>query len=373
MDLITTDFLNTKKVRLHFLWGLIFSFLLITCTGVKKENKPITIQWSGEKAEGITISKELFKDVTEDSVSKLTKIRLANKSTDILGAFTLSKEAISFKPLIAFTPGLKYEIIFSNSVISQFEIPAINTTEATELLSVYPTADTLPENALKLYITFSKPMQEGKALANITLTKNESDTISSPFLDLAQELWNKERTILTLWFDPGRIKRDLQPNKKSGTPLQQNNSYKIIINKDWRDENGLSLKSTYEKNFIVGARDSISPNPENWTIDQIKAATKDPLTVHLHEPLDYVLLKNVLRVMDDKGNGITGTIEIAKKETILIFTPTEAWKSGNYKLEIESILEDLAGNNLNRLFDRDLSKTGGNEKKKIYTKKFRVD
>ena len=63
-------------------------------------------------------------------------------------------------------------------------------------------------------------MQEGQALENITVIKNGKDTIPSIFLDLQPELWNKERTILTLWLDPGRIKRDLQPNKKLGLPLE---------------------------------------------------------------------------------------------------------------------------------------------------------
>ena len=40
------------------------------------------------------------------------------------------------------------------------------------------------------------------------------------FLDLQPELWNAEGTVLTLWLDPGRIKRDLIPNKELGIPLK---------------------------------------------------------------------------------------------------------------------------------------------------------
>ena len=39
---------------------------------------------------------------------------------------------------------------------------------------------------------------------------------------------------------------------------------------------------------------------------------------------------------------------------MLVFTPKRQWLSGYYTLEIEPRLEDVAGNNLERLFDKDL-------------------
>ena len=364
--------LLNKRIRFHFLWSLIFSFLLLACSGDKKENDPITIQWNGEKAEGITISRNSFKEITEDSIPKLLHVRLSDKTIDVLGEYTINNNLANFKPLISFTPGLKYEVYYSNKLIGEFEIPALNTA-ITEVLGIYPTTDTLPENALKLYIAFSKPIQEGNALRNITVVKNKIDTISSTFLDLDHELWNKDRTILTLWFDPGRVKRDLQPNKTLGKPLEEGNNYKIFINKEWRDEHGLELKSDYEKNFFVGERDNSSPNPDQWTTNTVKAATRESLVVFLNEPLDYILLKNAIQITDDKDNPITGTIEAIEKETRLNFTPTDAWKPGNYRIEIEGRLEDIAGNNLNRLFDKDLLKPDVRDQKNVYIKKFRVD
>ena len=69
-----------------------------------------------------------------------------------------------------------------------------------------------------------------------------------------------------------------------------------------------------------------------------------------------MLLKNAIRVVDNTGNVVNGVIEVEAEETILHFTPSATWSAGNYTLEIESRLEDLAGNNLNRLFDKDLTK-----------------
>ena len=179
--------------------------------------------------------------------------------------------------------------------------------------------------------------------------------------------------MLTLWFDPGRIKRDLQPNQNLGTPLQLNNRYKLVIDKNWRDERGLNLGSGYEKNFTVGKRDNASPDPANWDVNSPKASTKEALTINLHEPLDYLLLKNAINIVDNNGKAIEGAFVPTSKENILNFTPAQAWQRAEYTIKIEARLEDLAGNNLNRLFDNDLTQPVKKDQQKIFVKKFRVN
>ena len=127
---------------------------------------------------------------------------------------------VIFKPMIAFTRGLKYKVYVRNELIDEIaDTDLLIQSTAPEVVAVYPALDTLPENLLKFYIRFSKPMQEGDELQHIHLIKDGRDTMSSVFLDL--ELWNNERTMLTLWLDPGRIKRELQPNKLLGPPLNK--------------------------------------------------------------------------------------------------------------------------------------------------------
>jgi hypothetical protein len=260
----------------------------------------------------------------------------------------------------------------SNKLLNEIEIPFDATSFAPEVIAIYPTSDTVPLNLLKIYIAFSKPMQEGQSLNNITVIKNRQDTIPSVFLDLQPELWNQERTMLTLWLDPGRIKRDLQPNKAMGSPLQQGANYQIVIRKDWRDAGGVSLAKEFRKDFIVGLRDSLSPGTENWTILAPKAGSRQPLKIELHEPLDYVLLKNAVRIVDSKGNVLNGLIETTTDESILNFIPSVDWRSAEYTIEVESRLEDLAGNNLNRLFDRDISQPGKTTPEEIHRRTFHI-
>lgn len=374
MDVITGNALQNNKTMTWIVGTLALSVvLLISCNGSEKEQGSVEIGWKGGKAESIIISRLLLDKIPQDSIGEVLKIHLIHTTTPILGEYIMEHEAVIFRPLIAFTPGLKYEVRLAKKLISEIEILPNDLHEAPVVVTVYPTGDTLPVNLLKIYIRFSKPMEEGQALKNIQVIRNNADTIPLIFLDLQQELWNKERTILTLWLDPGRIKRDLQPNKKLGPPLLEGSSYQIFIKKDWRDIEGVFLANPYRKNFVVSSKDSLSPNPKDWTVELPKTGSSQSLEIELHEQLDYILLKNTVRILDDKGNILSGALEPGAMETILNFIPSSKWQPGNYTVEIESRLEDLAGNNLNHLFDKDITRHNRVVQKQVYTRSFRLN
>lgn len=367
-----TDLINNKKIRFHFIWSLVFSFLLIGCADKKKETLSVNIQWNGNRAESIVVPLKLLPYIPKDSIELLLQIQLANTNAPILGEYIITEDAVVFQPLIAFTRGLKYQVRLRDNLLSEIEIPLNNAQPAPEVVAIYPSSDTVPLNLLKIYIVFSKPMQEGQSLNNIAVIKNGKDTIPSIFLDLQPELWNKERTILTLWLDPGRIKRDLQPNKKMGLPLEQGGSYQIIVKQNWQDMEADSLAFIYRKEFMVGLWDNSSPDIRDWTMVIPKSGSNEPLKIELHESLDYLLLKNTFRIIDSKGNVIKTVIETDSEEMVLNLIPSVAWSSGDYIVEIESRLEDLAGNNLNRLFDREITNKSKELQKEIYTMSFHI-
>jgi hypothetical protein len=203
------------------------------------------------------------------------------------------------------------------------------------------------------------------------LLKNGHDTAKHVFLDLQPELWNNDRTMLTVWLDPGRIKRDLQPNKQMGTPLQPGLHYVLIV-KDWQDTEGGKLQKPWQKDFFTGSRDSISPDIEKWAFPIPIKGTVEPLKINLGEPLDYMLLNNSIRLIDDIGSLVPGKLVTLDHETVLQFVPTRPWKAGRYILECESRLEDLAGNNLNRLFDMDLATRHSEDQRSVHKLEFRI-
>ncbi len=50
-----------------------------------------------------------------------------------------------------------------------------------------------------------------------------------PLLELGEELWNQDMTRLTLFIDPGRIKRGVKPLEELGPSLEEGKDYELII------------------------------------------------------------------------------------------------------------------------------------------------
>ncbi|HTE27813.1 hypothetical protein [Flavitalea sp.] len=342
-----------KKIRLGGTLSLIFfAFVLgLSCSNNSKEE--VSLVWENKKAKGVTVSKHLLKEDELDSIRHNLVVHLKDQPTAVLGDYLLVSDHVLFTPAFPFTAGKEYEVVYKQKLLKQFSIPFPDSADAPRLLGLYPSTDTLPENILKLYLNFSAPMREGESLKHISLVNNKGDTLHDTFLDLQPELWNPERNVLTVWFDPGRIKRDLIPNLRLGNPLKSGEVYTLLVSSDWKDARGLPLKEEYRRNFIINIRDSISPDPNKWKIDLPVAGTKEPLKIEFPEPLDYFLLKEVITVTDQLGRVVPGLIRITAKEHGIDFYPQTKWTEGEYHLRVGSHLEDLAGNNINRLFEKD--------------------
>lgn len=360
-----------RMIRLSYALSLIF-FVCIFPACAPEGSKEITIVRNKGQAVGIAVPKRFLDHVPGDAFSKVLHVRVENNTIAMLGEYTASGNYIIFKPLVPLSPGMNYEVLLQNKIIGKLTIAMPNAAGAPQLLTVYPTADTLPENLLKLYLQFSAPMREGEAMQHVFISDHQGDTLQDILLDLQPELWNSERTALTLWLDPGRIKRDLIPNRQKGNPLTQGKQYTLVISSEWKSAGGLPLKQSYQKNFNVGAWDSIISQPERWKLQLPAAKTNQAVCIQFNEPLDYFLLQETIRIVDANGKPIVGNIKVINKETGFEFTPDKLWQPGLYRMLIGSHLEDLAGNNLNRLFDRDLRVPQPQNDKQIFERAFEI-
>lgn len=363
---------NYKEIRLLLMSSLVFSFGLSRCGQHDSKTAEVTadtvsIYWENNKPVGVWVPYSLFGYMDYEAVIDSLQVYVLNSAiqSPILGDYDISRERIIFRPIVPFTAGLQYEVRLKGEPIGQFKVPGRDNNTAGPELTIYPTNDTLPENVLKLYLEFTRPMQEGRALNYIRIVKNNKDTLPGVFLDLQPELWNKENTILTVWFDPGRIKRDLQPNKTMGAPIQKGNKYQLVILSGWPDQDGKATAFTYLREFIAGPRDSTMPDPSQWKIEIPKPESDQPVEVIFNEPLDYVLIKNAIRILDGGGKPVPGTINVNDEEKGFNYVPSSPWKAGNYILEVESRLEDNAGNNLNHPFDNDLTQKQAQQKESV--------
>jgi hypothetical protein len=367
--------LNYFGIRFSLLRNLILPFFLWRCAGPAPGDSVITIQWRDSVPEGLIVPKDLLPRIDDNAIQAGLQIHLLNDDSPVavFGEYSFFDETVIFRPLIPLTPSLQYQVQYLGKSLGQVRVPAPHASTLSKVLGIYPTQDTVPENLLKVYIHFSRPMREADPLSYVRLRSDESDTVAGAFLDLRPALWNREGTLLTLWLDPGRIKRNLQPNRREGPPLVEGNRYELIVLNTWPAKDGSTLKEKFAKEYFVGKRDSDSPDPAQWEVISPAPGTTDTLFIQLRESLDFVLLKETIDVVGGEENRVRGELTASHEESVVKFVPDEQWRRGNYSIRFESRLEDLAGNNLNRPFDQDLKVKRRHDEKEFYQLKFSVE
>ena len=281
------------------------------------------------------------------------------------GTYSVEGSAIRFAPQFPLEPGLKYRASFYPQALPgdrgearfatvTFQMPPRATTSTTVVKQIYPSADVVPENLLKFYIHFSAPMSRGHIYDHIHLRNSAGKDVMLPFLEIDEELWNPDLTRLTLFIDPGRIKRGVTPLEEVGPALEQGKRFTLVIDKEWRDARGAPLKEAFQKAFEVGPVDREPINPAQWKIQSPRADTRGALTILFSKPLDHALAQRVITVADGTGQLLSGDCALEDQERRWDFTPKNAWRSGPHTLLVQKTIEDLAGNNIGKAFEVDL-------------------
>jgi hypothetical protein len=272
----------------------------------------------------------------------------------MVGTYGVESGGLVFRPRFPVAPGMHVRAVFhapgGEALEAGFAVPkGAPPASTTRVAHVYPSTDILPENQLKFYIYFSAPVQKGEAWRHIQLLNQEGAAVELPFLEIDQELWDRENTRLTVLFDPGRIKRGLVPRQEMGPAIEEGKSYTLAIARDWPDARGAPLAEAFRKSFRVGPPDRQPIDVAKWRITPPRAGTREPLAIAFGEPLDYALLQHAIAVPD-----AAGTAEVARDETEWRFTPAEPWAAREYRVIVATSLEDLAGNRVGRAFDVDV-------------------
>ncbi len=291
----------------------------------------------------------------------------------VIGSYSSSAGQVVFQPLVPFSEELPYLIIFGDTLEHKFKIDVPSDRLRTRLLQAYPSTDTVPANLLKIYLQFSAPMREGEVYERVGIYNSQGNRLKDPFVPLHPELWDSSGCRVTLWLDPGRVKRALLSRETHGPVLETGKTYRLKVDSQWKDTNGQPLETGFTKEFHVKPDDRIKPETENWTLTPPAANTRKPLLVNFGETLDYATALNAFRVKKINGQDVPGSLQILEDESGIIYGPINSWFTGLYILIINSKLEDMAGNNLNRLFDRDLtSETDLPSEKAYYEIEFEV-
>ena len=287
----------------------------------------------------------------------------------IQGKYTKEDNYLVFKPYFPFERGMNYIVRTQNTnandqyLYQSFQIGKTSIVKKAEVISIYPSANQLPENLLRFYIYFNTPMQKGQALKYIQLIDEEGNIDRHAFMEFKQELWSTDGKRLTILFDPGRIKRGVSTNVLRGPALLEGKKYKLRISGVWQDVYGQPLSINTTKEFVVAHDYRQQMKINNWEIDVPKANSNDTLTIKFDRIIDHALIQSMITLEHKEDNPI-GHWEILGNEQSLQFIPQRKWLEGDYRIVIDSRLEDIVGNNLQNLLDH--NKTDQESKSQAY-------
>ena len=289
------------------------------------------------------------------------------KRPAVAGVWSAAGGVLKFEPQFPLVPGVKYRVFCDLGAVPRtrlkgeafslpVSIPKPPAGPRVGVTAVYPSANRLPENTLRLYIHFSGPVARGDVYRHLHLVRDDGTVVNKPFLEIDQELWSEDGLRLTVLFDPGRVKRGLAPREEHGPILEEGRRFTFAIDANWSDLDGRPLLATHKKTFQVLAPDDEPVWPQDWAIVAPRRGSDAPLMVRLAKPLDRALLGRMMWVVDAAGRKVDGVFTVGGGERVVSFAPEKPWVKGDYKLVVEARLEDVCGNRVGEPFELDVLK-----------------
>ncbi|MEL6732143.1 MAG: Ig-like domain-containing protein [Bacteroidota bacterium] len=255
---------------------------------------------------------------------------------------------VTLLPALGFRAGQSYTFLVGTDTLLQVTPPDAASTPPS-VQHIYPDTKRVPANLLKLHIHFEASMADTDPYPFLYFIHGQ-DTLKDIILKQLPALWNVTMDQLTLWIDPGRIKRELGPQATLGIPFEVGKTYTLVVHKGFKSASGLPLDQDFHQTYIMIPADRQSPTP---SLIPPKLHSLDPLKIDFHDQMDEAAMKNRVKILFE-GKSVPVETGSSRSGTYT-YIPLQPWKKGTYTVSIASIVEDLAGNNLNRLFDEDLT------------------
>ncbi|VTS04476.1 hypothetical protein [Tuwongella immobilis] len=328
------------------------------------DSTPASLRWDAQFGriwvEGLSAA-ELDTLAKSESARKRLRVAVEGADSPILGKWEVTAKALTFVPRFPLAAGVDYVASYrfadakTPELSQRIRIPHPDSPRVS-VTAIYPTAEKLPENLLKFYLHFSSPVKRGEVYSRLKILDSAGKPIDLPFLELDEELWDRDGVRLTVLIDPGRIKRGLKPREDVGPVFEAGNEYTLVLDANWPDLTDRPLVAGVRKSIRIVEPDMQKPNPALWRVFAPESS-ESPLELAFPESLDQALAERAIWVADANGQRVEGSITLSRQETRWRFMPKSPWKAGKYEIRIDPELEDLAGNRPDRLFDADTSET----------------
>jgi hypothetical protein len=270
------------------------------------------------------------------------------------GRLVADGDDVCFLPRFPFLAATEYEVEVDGAVVGTATFAERSASPpTTDVVAIRPSSVTVPRNLLRCYVEFSAPMRQAGA-AHVRLIDAEGAPLVGALLASEYELWDRDRRRLTVLLDPARIKRGLAPHRTIGYPLREHTSVTLVVDADFPDASGRPLRAGATRTWEVVGDERRRVTPTSWSLTPGTTGTMEPLTVDFDRPLDHGLVARCLHVVSAAGR-IGGWTTVGHQERSWAFTPASPWLDVPYRLVVDPVLEDVAGNSVQRVFDRDLS------------------
>jgi len=208
---------------------------------------------------------------------------------------------------------------------------------AASTVRVFPSGGEVPENLLRLSVSFLADSAPG-VLERIALRAADGTAIDQPFLQ--QELWSPDGKTLTVLLHPGRVKSGLRAHEEAGRPLGSGERVTLLLD-------GRALKT-----WRIGPARTEAPDPQRWSIQPPRAASRDAVVVAFDAPID-ALAVDCLVIVSPRGEKVKGRATLDPGEQSWRLMPEAAWSEGQYRILVHPRLEDPQGNALRNRFEQE--------------------
>lgn len=304
-----------------------------------------------DQASGAVIVTGLAPQDMSSALSDAEAVRLqledSASARGMLVSISQDGEALIVQPRFPLKAGASYELTIAGETL-RVALPAPEATTP-RLVSFAPSQAVIPANTLRLYLHFSEPMARGQLREMVSLVTADGTPVASPFLSLEAELWDPSQTRATLLLDPGRIKQGVGPNVSGGAPLQDGQSYRLIVSPDMPSAAGYPLGSLASVAFRVGPPERRVIAPETWEILAPAAGSHAPLSLAFDRIMDSAAALRLIMLQGPDGQPVKGQVTSDGGGWSLI--PDRPWQAGSYSLVVDPELEDVAGNTIGAPFD----------------------
>lgn len=187
-------------------------------------------------------------------------------------------------------------MVLASTASVQHVVSVASTTSAPQVVAISPTEGAIPANTLRLYVTFDRPARGMVATRDLRLVDAEGRTVDGAFMDFGQDLWSPDGRRLTVLFDPGRVKQDVEGDGDSAAPLRPGLSYTVEVG-----------RKHFHYRVTPALRTPV--NPQTWGLALPNAGSREALKITFDREMDAALLRDQLGIVDDQGDSNLGGLQ----------------------------------------------------------------